>query len=267
VRGLTADIGIITGTGVRGLSEAPELCPVETAYGEVEASVFAAGPWTVAGIARHGRGHRHLPHTIPHRAHVSAFEGLGVRAVLAVTVVGAVDPGLPLGRCVLFDDLYFPENRLPDGRPCTVFPEPGERGRGHLVWSEPFAPRLRERARLAARELGLDARVGGTYGHTNGPRFETPAEIRALGAMGVAAVSQTCGPEAVLAAESQIPYLLIGYPVNRATGTGEPETKAELDERLSLAAEVLPRLLLRTVETLREEDLAFDHGYVYRFED
>jgi hypothetical protein len=33
-----------------------------------------------------------------------------------------------------------------------------------------------------------------------------------------------------------------------------------------LSAEVLSRLILRTVEILEEEDFTFDHGYVYRME-
>jgi hypothetical protein len=39
-----------------------------------------------------------------------------------------------------------------------------------------------------------------------------------------------------------------------------------LDRLLVLSTEVLPRIVLRAVETLEEEDLAFDHGYVYRAE-
>jgi hypothetical protein len=35
---------------------------------------------------------------------------------------------------------------------------------------------------------------------------------------------------------------------------------------LVLSTEVLPRIVLRTVEILEEEDLTFDHGYVYRVE-
>ena len=81
------------------------------------------------------------------------------------------------------------------------------------------------------------------------------------------AVSQTCGPEAVVAGELELPYGLIGLPVNYATGVAEPEGKEELDRLLSLSARVLPRLVLRTLEMLEEEDLGFDRGYVYRVED
>lgn len=260
------DIGIIAGSGVYDLPGAQESRVVESRFGEAEVSIFRAGPWTVGGISRHGKGHHHLPHTIPYRANLMAIKQLGVRAVLATTTVGAVDPGILLGRPILFEDLFFPENRLPNGEPCTIFTEPGDPERGHFIGDEPFSPSLRRKMALAAGGMGIEVAIGGVYAHTNGPRFETRAEIRALKAAGVAAVSQTCGPEAVLAGELELPYGLVGFPVNYATGIAEHEPKEELDRLLALSARVLPRLVLRTVQMLEEEDLIFDHGYVYRVE-
>ncbi len=262
------DVGVITGSGIYELpgNQGQESRVIENRFGEAEVMVFRAGPWTVGGISRHGRSHHHLPHTIRHRANLLALKRLGARAILATTTVGAVNPDIPLGRPVLFDDLFFPENRLPNGEPCTVFTEPGDPERGHCIMTEPFSPGLRRRMELAARDLGVEAVVGGVYAHTNGPRFETRAEIRALKAARVTAVSQTCGPEAVLAGELEMPYGLVGFPVNYATGVAEPEPKEELDRLLALSAEVLSRLVLRTAEMLEERDLTFDYGYVYRME-
>ena len=260
------DIGIITGSGIYELPGSQESRVIENRFGKAKVMIFRAGPWTVGGISRHGSGHHHLPHTVPHRANLVALRQLGARAVLATTTAGAVDAGIPLGRPVLFDDLFFPDNRLPNGEPCTVFTEPGDPERGHLIADEPFSPGLRRRMELAARDLGVEVVVGGVYAHTNGPRFETRAEIRALRAAGVTAVSQTCGPEAVLAGELELPYGLVGFPVNYATGVAEPGSKEELDGLLTLSAEVLSRLVLRTAEMLEERDLSFEHGYVYRME-
>ena len=260
------DVGIITGSGIYELPGGQEPRVVETRFGETEVAVLRVGPWTVGGVARHGRGHYHLPHTIPHRANLAALKRLGARAILATTAVGAVDPGVPLGRPIHFDDLFFPENRLPNGEPCSIFTEPGDPERGHLIQSEPFSPSLRRKMKLAAEDLGVGAVAGGVYGHVNGPRFNTGAELRWLHMAGVTAISQTCGPEAVLAGELELPYGLAGFPVNYATGAAEPEPKEDLDRLLALSAKLLPRLVLRTVEMLEERDLGFEHGYVYRVE-
>ena len=259
------DVGIITGSGIYELPGVRESRVVENRFGTVEVSIFSAGAWTVGSISRHQKSHRHLPHTVPHQANLTALKELGARAVLATTVVGAVDSGLPLGRPVLFDDLFFPTNLLPSGAECTIFTEPGDSARGHLIWDEPFAPRLRRKLEHAAGDLGLETTVGGVYGHTNGPRFESRAEVRWLGASGVTAVSQTCGPEVVLAGELELPYALAGFPVNYATGVSESR-REDLDRMLALSAEALPKLVLSAAKTLEERDLAFENGYVYRME-
>ena len=260
------DIGIITGSGLYSFPSEVREQRVETGFGEAVVQVGRVGRWRVGAISRHGPEHRFLSHQVRHRANLAALSQLGARAVLATTVVGAVDPTLSLGRPVLFDDLFFPENRLPNGEICTIFTEPGDPERGHLILDEPFSPHLRRRTAQVAEELGLEPTIGGVYGHTNGPRFETRSEVSALGVAGVTAVSLTCGPEAILAGELELPYALIGFPVNYATGVGEPETKEDLDQRLALSKRVLPQLLLRTIESPKEEDFAFDYGYVYRME-
>ena len=258
------DVGVITGSGLYSFPGEVREQRVESRFGEAVVQVGRVGGWRVGVIPRHGPGHRFLSNQIGYRANLATLSQLGARSVLATTVVGAVDPALHLGRPVLFDDLFFPDNRLPNGEICTIFTEPGDPERGHLILDQPFSPRLRSRIARAAKEMELGPTVGGVYGHTNGPRFETRSEISSFGAAGVAAVSLTCGPEAVLAGELELPYALIGFPVNYATGIGEPGEKEDLDRMLSLSKEVLPRLLLRTIETLEEEDFAFDYGYVYR---
>ncbi len=260
------DIGIITGSGAYEFPGDPETQLIENDFGRAKVAVSRVGPWTIGSISRHQSGHRHLPHTIPHMANLTALKQLGARAVLATTAVGAVDPGVHLGRPILFDDLFFPANMLPDGEACTIFTSTEDPERGHLIWTEPFAPRLRRKLELAAGELGLEVTSSGVYGHTSGPRFETRAEIRWLGAAGVTAVSQTCGPEVVLAGELGISYALAGFPVNYATGVADHETEEELGRMLALSSEIMPRLVLRAAQILEEGDLVFDHGYVYRVE-
>lgn len=260
------DVGIITGSGVYELPVEHETRRVETRFGKAEVAVAEVGWWRIGAISRHGKGHRMLPHHVPYLANFAALKELGARAVLATTAVGALSAETPLGEPILFDDLYFPENRLPGGEPCTIFTEPGEPGRGHLIQSEPYSPHLRRKMRLAAEELGTGTTTGGTYGHVNGPRFNTEAELRTMRAAGVVAVSQTCGPETVLAGELGMPYCLAGFPVNYTPGAGSEEPEGEMDHLFSLAKEVLPPLILRSVERLVEGDFALDNSLLYRVE-
>ena len=142
------DMGIIIGSGIYELPVDQEPRTVENRFGEAELAIFRVGRWTVGGISRHGKVYHHLPHTIPHQANLMALKLLGTRAVLATTSVGMADPGIPLGQPILFDALFPPENRLPNGEPYTISTRPGDPQRGHFVGSEPFSPSLRRQLHL-----------------------------------------------------------------------------------------------------------------------
>src|SRR4029079_2961912 len=178
----------------------------------------------VLHVARHGEGHCRLSSQVTHRANIAALRAKGADAILAVTVCGALDPDLALGTLIVFDDLHYLSNRLPDGSLCTLHTEPGAPGRGHWVFEDSCSPPLRGALVAGARVAGLEVRDGGTYGHVDGPRFNTRAEIRMLAQCGVTAVSQTGGPETVLAGEAGIPYALIGYATDYANGVQDEAT-------------------------------------------
>jgi purine nucleoside phosphorylase len=222
-------IGIVTGSGTYRLEglERGEARTVPTKDGDVPVTVGRIGDVEVVHLARHRDGHELVSHQVTHRANVLALRELRVDAVLAVTVCGTCDPHAELGSLVVFDDLHFLQNRLPDGRLCTLHDEPGAPGRGHWVFEDPFSPALRGALLDGARAAGREARDGGCYGHVDGPRFNTKAEIRSLRAAGVTAVSQTAGPETVLCAEASIPYALIGFQTDYANGVRDEATPVE----------------------------------------
>ena len=222
-------VGIITGSGTYALPGLEDPVPgtVQTRYGQVEVT---AGRWhgaDVLHVSRHGEGHARLSSQVNHLANVLALREAGARAVLAATVCGAVDPGLELGELVVFDDLHFLANRLPDGSICSLHQQPGAPGRGHWVYEGPFSEPLRRALLDGAAAVGLTARDGGCYGHVDGPRFNTRAEIRMLGGCGVGAVSQTAGPETVLCGEAELPYALLGYVTDYANGVKQEATPIE----------------------------------------
>ena len=227
-------IGVITGSGTYALPGfAGEPQDVVTRFGPARVTVGESGGAEVLHIARHGEGHARLSSAVTHQANISALRALGAEAILAMTVCGATDRSIELGSLIVFDDLHFLANRLGDGSLCTLFDEPGMAGRGHWVFDGPFSETLRGALLDAAGEVGHAVRDGGCYGHVDGPRFNTRSEIRMLMNAGVTAVSQTAGPETVLAGEAEIPYALLGYATDYANGVN-PEDPTPVEELVRL---------------------------------
>ena len=235
-------IGVISGTGGYnwpGL-ERCESRSVENRYGDALLTEGRINGVDVVHLCRHGSGHARLSNQVNHRANLRALLDAGVEAVLSTTVCGAALPSVRLGTLVVFDDLHFPSNRMPDGALCTWHDAPGTEGRGHWIFDRPFSDALRRALIDSAREAGVEAQATGVYGHVDGPRFNSRTEIAALAAAGVCAVSQTVGPEAVLAGEAELPFAALGYLTDYANGViDEPEPVSALTTRIAEAPGVL----------------------------
>ncbi|MBA2515877.1 MAG: MTAP family purine nucleoside phosphorylase [Solirubrobacterales bacterium] len=264
---MSTTIGIITGSGTHALPDfdggPPEL--IATEWGEAEVSCGRFAGSEVVHLSRHGEGHVRLSNHVTHRANVAALARAGAEAVIAVTVCGGVDPQLELGSLICFDDLHFPVNRLPDGSLCTFFNEPGDRRRGHWIYANPYSPALRKGLLGGARDAGLVMRDGGCYGHVDGPRFNTKAEIRGLAACGVTAVSQTAGPETVLAGELELPFALLGFVTDYANGVADEPTPVEtLVEMMGRSTQAFGSVIASALGRIEGAELG-GAGVVYRF--
>ncbi|MGH3745312.1 MAG: MTAP family purine nucleoside phosphorylase [Mycobacteriales bacterium] len=259
--------GIITGSGSYAWPSlvAARAATVSTRFGDVEVTEGAVGGVEVVHLARHGSGHARLSHQIRHRANVAALLDRGVDVIISATVCGAVDPAAALGSLVVFDDLHFPSNRLPDGALCSWYDVPGGAGRGHWIFDRPYSPELRGHALAAARELDVAVIDHGCYGHVDGPRFNSRSEIGALARLGVTAVSQTAGPEIVLAGEAEVPLVLLGYLTDYANGViDEPQPVDVLAANMRASTEVFTRVVDATLARLTAVPPPV--GIVYRFD-
>jgi purine nucleoside phosphorylase len=229
-----ATVGLITGTGLYELEGLDDRAiePVETRYGPVEVMSGRLAGVPVLHVPRHGAGHARLSNQVTPRANVAALVRAGAGCLVSTTVCGAVDPSLELGSLVVFDDLHFPSNRLADGSLCTLFTTPDVPGRGHWIYDRPFGERVRAGLVAGARGAGLEVRDGGVYGHVDGPRLNSVSEIAQLQAAGVTCVSQTGGPETVLAGEARLPFALMGFVTDHANGVSAVPTPHETLARL-----------------------------------
>jgi purine nucleoside phosphorylase len=263
-------IAIITGSGTHSLPGFEQVASeaVDTPYGSTSVTQGRFAGVDALHVSRHGSGHVRLSNQVTHRANIWALKRLDATAVIACTACGAVDPSLELGSLVVFDDLHFASNRLPDGSLCTFFVEPGDAARGHwILHGSPFSGEVREALVAGAAARGFPFRDGGTYGHVDGPRFNTPTEIAQLAACGVVAVSQTAGPETVLCGELELPFGLIGFVTDYANEVvpGEPTPVAKLIELMGTSTGVFADVLRAAVGRL-ESAGPVAAGTVYRFD-
>ena len=263
-------VGLITGSGTHALASLEHASAriVHTRFGDVHVNDGLIAGVPVVHISRHGDAHERLSSHVNHRANIEALAELEVDAIFASTVCGALDPMLAPGSLVVFDDLHFIANRLPDGSLCSLHDAPGARGRGHWVFEMPFSGPLRKALLAGAATAGENARDGGCYGHVDGPRFNSRAEIAALRTAGVSAVSQTAGPETVLAGEAEIPYALIGFITDYANGvSAEPTPVEELVRLLHASTATFDVTLVAAVASLaREPAPPAPTGTILRFE-
>jgi len=170
-------------------------------------------------LSRHGeKGYEKTAPYVNYRANVYAAKLLGVERIVAWTGPGAISRNYRPGDLVLPDDLLdFTRNR-----PSTFYEG---KGIGFLRQHPVFCENLRGALRSAwgSREGGKRSEVGrfhpsGTYACTEGPRLETPAEIRFLARAGADLVGMTLCPEAFLARELEICYAPVAYVTNYAEG-------------------------------------------------
>jgi len=251
------DLGIITGSGFYdfpGLEG--EEKTVSTEWGNVVLTVGTVHKKEIVFISRHKKGHKTLPHLINHRANLLALKNLGVKAIISTTVCGMLDGQFPLAQLIVFDDLYFPDNRLPSGEICSIFK--GGQNQGHYLFTKPYSGEMRK----AFIDLAASPLTQAIYAHVNGPRFNSRAEIKML-KNHATCLSQTAGPEIILAGELEIPIILLGYAVDYANGVKKDPTPIEvLTKNLYKSKTVFADLISKYIKEFTPPSF---EGFVYRF--
>ncbi|MHB8254236.1 MAG: S-methyl-5'-thioinosine phosphorylase [Acidiferrobacter sp.] len=243
-------LAIIGGSGLTHLRNLTvrERRVMRTPYGEPSAPMVYGllGDHDVIFLPRHGHGHTIAPHRVNYQANLWALKECGVSHVIAINAVGAIKTALVPGSLVLPDQIID----YTYGREHTFFghsPDPVT----HVDFTYPYCEALREVLRDAAVHAGLDVVSGATYAATQGPRFETIAEILRLERDGADIVGMTGMPEAALAREMGLCYASLSVVANFAAGKAPGEIDLRVIERhleagmtkvRSLLEQAIPRL-------------------------
>ncbi|MEM2882555.1 MAG: S-methyl-5'-thioinosine phosphorylase [Candidatus Bathyarchaeia archaeon] len=217
-------IAIIGGTGFERILESGKPVLIGTPFGIPPRIISGEmGGRKVAFLPRHGLGHSVPPHRVNYRANIWALKSMGVERIVSTNAVGAINPDYRPGDIAIPADLMdFTKGRRStffDAAPVT-----------HIDVSTPFCPEIAGLLLEESKKRAPVVRSGSVMAVTEGPRFETPAEIRMLRALGADLVGMTASPEAFLARELGICYCPLCFVSNMAAGMQERVTAKEVLE-------------------------------------
>jgi len=245
-------LAIIGGSGLYSLGEdfsLEEQALRDTPYGDTSADVLQ-GRWQsmpVVFLPRHGPGHRVPPHRVNYRANIWALKQLGVLKIIAVNAVGGITEEMKPGILALPDQLID----YSSGREHTFF-DGGEAPLTHVDFSWPYSAELRGVLIEVGLEVGQPLVASGTYGSTNGPRFESSAEISRMRNDGCNMVGMTGMPEAALARELEIEYACLALVVNWAAGVeDEPISMQDIMVNMEQGIQQVKSLLFAAARLLQ----------------
>lgn len=207
-------IALIGGTGV---DEMPEFTSgtdesVATRFGTAEVLRGEIEGREVVFLPRHGRDHSVPPHLINYRAQIAALRKLGVDCAVGVCAVGSLTSDIAPGSFVVLSDFID----LTRHRIDTFFDCSGQVV--HTDFTHPYCPCVRNAVVRACSAHDVPHSATGVYVGVEGPRYETPAEIRLYASWGGHVIGMTNTPEAILAREAGICYGGLAVVTNLAAG-------------------------------------------------
>ena len=250
---------VIHGVGYRlnQKMQQPEI--IQTNFGSVSVSFFPYDEMnSIAFISRH-QGKRHVPpHKINYKALIKAAEIIEA-PVLAVNSIGIMRP-IPLSENFKGTDThakpetflshpFFIPNDFIDltNRAGTFF----DQKTVHTDMTDPYCADIRSLLRSALSDCRLSYSEG-IYLCTEGPRFETKAEIQMFSTF-ADAVGMTGVPEVILAKEKGLCYASLCVLTNAAAGLSEePITADEVKVSVSNNQNQIFEIILKLSEILSQ---------------
>mmetsp|Transcript_20370 Transcript_20370/g.50845 ORF Transcript_20370/g.50845 Transcript_20370/m.50845 type:complete len:330 (-) Transcript_20370:587-1576(-) len=217
-----AKLGIVGGSNLNdsSLFQHLEKKLVKTEYGDVV--IYDSPPDAekqICFVKRHycGPDESYVPpHLVKAPAFLKAFKSIGVTEVLQVCSVGSLVKGHIPPHSIVFPDDYIAlwnmATYATNDKSGELLPELDANSRAVAL------------AAVKATDIPTKMKLvecGAVYVQTRGPRFETKAEVKALGVLGGDIVGMTGVSEVVLCNELRMPVSMVCFCDNYANGINE----------------------------------------------
>lgn len=180
------------------------------------------------------------------RANIYALHLCGVTHIISISLMGTCDYAYHLGSFCLISD-FVDYTRL---RESSFRME--HRLVKHAGMEDVFDPGINDALERVIEREKIPYEGRSIYACTDGPRYETAAEVRMMRALDVQVIGSTLVPEAPLCRELCIKYASIGIIARYATGMFRDVTDEDL---LNMSAQHKGRALevaLKAIEAYRE---------------
>ena len=193
-----------------------------------------------------GRMHHYEGYSYEEVAYaVRVLRLLGCDTLIVTNAAGCVNTGWKAGDLMLITDQIkiFMESPLRGEN----LPQFGVRfpDASHL-----YTPALRDVARQAAGELGIELKEG-VYMYFPGPQYETPAEVRFARIAGADAVGMSTAPEVIVAGHCGMQVLGFTLLSNMAAGIlDQPLSEEEVLEAAEACKDKFSRLVLACLKRI-----------------
>lgn len=243
-------LAILGGTGIYALDEIDVLeeYEVETPFGSPSGNIVRGrwGKHEILFLARHGKGHRLLPHEINFRANIFALKSKGATQLLGLSAVGSLTEEIAPGHLVTPGQFFdWTKGR----RQSSFF---GQGIAAHVSTAEPVSEQLAAWVGNEATNHGFRLHNNVTYACIEGPRLGTRTESKFLRNAGCQVVGMTNVPEAFLAREAQICYASLGIVTDYDCWMENPEMHVKATEIFKLYAEILLNVRRMLGELLKQ---------------
>jgi 5'-methylthioadenosine phosphorylase len=207
---------------------------IDTPYGPAPTiSIGSVGNEEVAFLPRHGSKHDLPPHKVNYKANLQALKQVGVERIIATNAVGGINSKYGPG------DLSIPQDiiDMTKTRPTTFFDSSPVT---HIDVSQPYCPEVRKSLLDASKGAKVRVWDESILAATEGPRYETPAEIRMLEKLGGDIVGMTGAPETFLARELEMCYATVCYISNLAAGK---QSNLSAVEVMEIGKKIIPEMI------------------------
>jgi 5'-methylthioadenosine phosphorylase len=203
-------IGLIGGTGFAELLQSQQEVTVRTEFGDVALLRGSCEDKEIYFLLRHGKHHETLAPDVNYRANMLALKRVGVDRVIAVSAVGSIHPGIPIGSLTLLSQ-FVDFTRRRDNSYGTF----------SVDMTYPFCPDVRAGFLRAAEQKQIPLIPDTTIICVDGPIYETRAELQLYATWGMDVVGMTAATEAALARELGLCYSVVTLTTDMATGCSD----------------------------------------------